>query len=170
MNVNEIRTKNLLAECYKAATLSPDTSTQIGTLLESASGVVQWGTLACNDWPPGWFAYPEHLERPLKYQLIEHAERGAIFKAAKYGIPLKGGTMYATWAACADCARAITSSGLARLVRHYPPLDEATERWLESITIGDQIMKAAGVEIIDVIGKIDGPPILRGGVLFDPAN
>jgi hypothetical protein len=77
--------------------------------------------------------------------------------------------MVATWAACCDCARAIVECGLSRLIRHYPILDEATERWLESITVGDQILKAGGVEIIDIIGRIPGAPgVLRDGSGFFP--
>jgi dCMP deaminase len=58
----------------------------------------------------------ERLERPEKYFWIEHAERNAIYNAARVGIPLKGCTMYLSWLPCMDCARAIIQAGIVRLV------------------------------------------------------
>lgn len=168
---NVTRDQAILEQCYRKATQSPDTSTQLGSVIVNAKGFVQFETLSFNGFVHGWKPRPEDYERPRKYLIGEHAERRAIYKAAKYGIALEGASLYCTWAACVDCARAIVESGLTRLVRHYPPLDEATERWLESVTLGDQIMKSGGVEIVDILGSIpDAPPILRGGELFDASQ
>ncbi len=165
----ETRDHRILADCYKEAVKSPDRSTQLGCVVVHKSGVVSWSTLSFNGFVQGWNPTEADYERPRKYSLGEHAERRAIYKAAKLGIPLEGASLYCTWAACVDCARAIVESGITRLVRHYPPLDDATERWLESVTLGDQIMKAGGVEIVDILGPIPNTPsILRGGELFDP--
>ena len=158
-----------LGECYKEATNSPDPSTQVGAVLVKA-GNPHYLARSHNGFTAGWKPTTQDFERPRKYSIIEHAERKAIFTAAKKGISTKGCTLYTTWAACAECARAIVESGISRLVRHYPPLDEATERWLASVTLGDQILKAGGVQIVDILGKIpEGFPILRGGVIYDPA-
>jgi dCMP deaminase len=133
-------------------------------------GFVEFSTLSFNGFCWGWEPTAEDYERPRKYQIIEHAERRAIYKAANVGIALHGCTLYSTWAACTDCARAVVETGISRLVRHYPPLDEATERWLGSVSLGDQIMKAGNVEIVDIIGPIpDASPILRSGEIFEPA-
>jgi dCMP deaminase len=58
----------------------------------------------------------ERYERPEKYFWIEHAERNAIYSAARVGIPLNGCTLYLNWMPCMDCARAIIQSGIKRLV------------------------------------------------------
>lgn len=167
--INITRDHRILADCYKEAINSPDLSTQLGSVIMKKSGVIAWETLSHNGFVNGWKPTPLDYERPRKYLLGEHAERRAIYKAAKLGIALDGCSLYCTWAACVDCARAIVESGLTRLVRHYPPLDDATERWLESVTLGDQIMRAGGVEIVDILGPIpDAVPILRGGESFDP--
>lgn len=154
-----------LRDCYWEAQHSPDQSTQIGVIIFDAfQDRIATGF---NGFTNGWVATPADHERPRKYQVIEHAERRAIFSAAKTGCSTAGGTMVATWAACSDCARAIVECGISRLIRHYPILDEATERWLESITVGDQILKAGGVEIIDVVGRIPGAPaVLRDGKAY----
>jgi len=87
-----------------------------------------------------------------KYTFIEHAERMAIYKAARYGVQLDGGEMYALWAACPDCARAIIASGIRRLV--CPVRPEAGERWKEPIAIADRMLADAGVsmEFIEDVG------------------
>jgi dCMP deaminase len=44
-------------------------------------------------------------ERPAKYSWIEHAERNAIYNAARFGVPLTGATCYVNWFPCIDRAR-----------------------------------------------------------------
>lgn len=171
VHTDDIYHRIILGQCYREATRSLDTSTQLGSVIMSPGGLVNWSTLSHNGFVHGWEPQAEDYERPRKYLVGEHAERRAIYKAAKYGIALEGATLYCTWAACVDCARGIVESGITTLVRHSPPRDEATERWLESVTLGDQIMKNGGVKIVDVIGRIpESFKILRNGELFDPAN
>lgn len=160
----------ILGQCYREAGNSPDTSTQLGAVIMSPVGTLMSSTMSHNGFVTGWEPTAQDYERPRKYLITEHAERRAIYKAARMGIRLKGATLYCTWAACTDCARGIVESGITKLVRHYPPLDEATERWLESVSLGDRIMKQGGVEIVDILGPIpDAFKILRGGEIFDPA-
>ena len=156
-----------LRDCYREAVKSPDRSTQIGvTIFDAFQEQISTGF---NGFTKGFVPTEADHERPRKYQVIEHAERRAIYSAADQGYSTRGGTMVATWAACSDCARAIVECGLSRLIRHYPILDEATERWLGSITVGDQILKAGGVEIIDIVGRIPGAPaVVRDGKAYFP--
>jgi dCMP deaminase len=161
----------LLKDAYKLAVQSPDPSTQIGAFLVSPSGQSEWLTMAYNRPVRGYVMLESDWERPRKYALLEHAERNCLYNAARNGICTVGCTMVASWAACADCARAIVETGIDTLVRHYPPLDEATERWLESVSLGDDIMKAGGVNLVDFVGSVPGAPsILRNGKLFDPVS
>lgn len=172
MENDEIRLhKTILGQCYRTATLSPDTSTQIGAVIVTEGGVVLSSTMAYNGFARGWTPTEADYERPRKYQITAHAERRSIYKAARFGQALEGQTIYSTWAACTDCAIAIVESGLARLVRHHPPEDEAVNRWLESVALGDEILKAGNVEVVDIHGPIyQGFKILRGGEEFDPAS
>lgn len=158
-----------LRECYRAAIISPDPSTQLGAMIVDQAYTPRLNTRAFNGPVKGWLLQPEDLERPRKYQIIEHAERRAIYRAAKFGWPLEDCTIVCTWAACCDCARAIIEAGIIKLVRHVPPSDDAVDRWLEDVSLGDEIMKNAGVIVTDIYGPIPGaPPILRGGELFYP--
>ena len=59
-------------------------------------------------------------ERPAKYSWTEHAERNAIYNAARMGVSLVGTTCYVNWFPCVDCARAIIQTGMVRLVGLQP--------------------------------------------------
>lgn len=76
----------------------------------------------------------ERFERPEKYYWMEHAERNAIYNAARVGVPLVGCAMYLNWYPCMDCARAIIQAGIVRLV-----CDKARtmERWNDPKWSGD---------------------------------
>src|SRR5438093_7701851 len=68
-------------------------------------------------------------ERPLKYLWTEHAERNAIYNAARRGIPLANARMYLPWYPCVDCARAIVQCRLAELIALEPNWDD--RQWSE---------------------------------------
>lgn len=163
--------KELLQTAYTIASYSPDPSTQIGAFLVSHFGRLENLTMAFNCPSHGHTMTAEDWEAPRKYAILEHAERGALYKAARQGISTSGGTLVSSWAACADCARAMVACGISVLVRHVPPPDEASARWAESVELGDSLLRAGGVDIVDVVGPIPGAPkILRSGEWYDPAN
>lgn len=162
--------KMLMQDAYRLAALSPDPSTQIGAFIIN-SGQQEWLTRTYNKPSLNWKMQDSDWERPRKYDLMCHAERGSLDQAAIYGISTAGATMVATWAACADCARGIVSCGVKKLVRHKALGVTATTGWEDSVSIGDQIMRTGGVELIDLIGPIPGAPaVMRSGSLYHPAN
>src|SRR5260370_34651295 len=55
-------------------------------------------------------------ERPAKYKWTEHAERNAIYNAARVGIPIEGCRIYLPWFPCMECARAIIQTGIVELI------------------------------------------------------
>lgn len=93
---------------------SKDRSTKVGAVIVGPDNEVL--SLGWNGFPrgvgddPEW--YDNRYNRPDKYEWTEHAERNAIFNAARHGIALRGSTMYTTHAPCASCARAIVQSGI----------------------------------------------------------
>jgi len=89
-----------------------------------------------------------YSHRPTKYQYIEHADRNAIYNAARTGIALKGSTMYLPWHPCHECARAIIQSGIICVViRGFPPSEEVINRWKESWNIASNMLSETGVII-----------------------
>jgi len=102
------------------STWSPDKSTKVGAVIINDQNEIL--STGYNGLPSG-FDYAEFNEeniygRPQKYNYFEHAERNAIYLAAKKGTPLLGGILYLSWepVVCADCARAIIQSGIKTVV------------------------------------------------------
>lgn len=87
----------------------------------------------------------ERHERPAKYLWTEHAERNAIYSAAKFGIATGGCTMYVMWFPCAPCARAIIQSGIKRLVCFKP--DKTDKKWGDDFVVAEKLLEESGVEI-----------------------
>lgn len=157
--------KDFLSVALGIATQSKDTSSQNGAIIVDMYGrAISSG---CNNFPEGVEYLAERLERPAKYQYFEHAERNAIYKAARSGRSTQGATMYCPWAACHDCARAIIQSGICCLVRQSNIANP--QRWAQSCEAGDIMLREAGIEIIDYEGFISGYiQVLRDGVLITP--
>ena len=91
----------------------------------------------------------ERNERPLKYEWFEHAERNAIYNAARTGTSLLGSTLYITDIPCADCARGIIQSGIDTVI-----IDSLTFmdnkfiiRWQEKILIAIEMLYEAGISM-----------------------
>lgn len=87
----------------------------------------------------------ERHERPAKYSWTEHAERNAIYNAARLGISLDGCTVYVNWFPCIDCARAIVQSGIIRLVGLQP--DHSDNRWGSEFKFASEMLQESGIEI-----------------------
>lgn len=92
----------------------------------------------------------ERHDRPAKYKWTEHAERNAIYNAARNGVDLYGSTLYVPFFPCADCARGIIQAGIAVVVVPLAgPSDSAgfNERWLEDHAVSQVMFHEAGVRI-----------------------
>lgn len=95
---------------------SKDERTQIGAVIVGVDNEIV--STGYNSFPRGINDdIPERQERPEKYFWFEHAERNAIYNAARIGVSTLGTTMYMTCGiSCADCARAIISAGIKKVV------------------------------------------------------
>lgn len=148
---------------YSVAQQSHDPSTQNGALIVVEDRVIASGA---NNFPFGVASTKERWERPAKYMWVEHAERNAIFDAARAGVSTKGATMYCPWFACADCARAIIQSGIEQVIGHDTPLhDNASQSWLDSIAVAYQMFNEAGVKYSLVPGTFDQKIRFNGEVV-----
>ena len=115
----------LLQQAEKEALNSPDMDTKVGCVIKTQNdGLIK----ACNDFPAGIMPMRARCTRPIKYAYIEHAERNAIYSAARNGISLSGAMIYLTLFPCIDCARGIIQSGIKRLVCRQKP-DLSDEKW-----------------------------------------
>jgi len=65
-------------------------------------------------------------QRPAKYRWTEHAERNAIYNAARSGVSTFGCVIYLPWYPCMDCARAIVQAGLIEVIAVEPDWNDPT--------------------------------------------
>ena len=147
---------------------STDTSTQNGAVL-AKNGVPYLETGAWNKIPDGVAVIAERTERPGKYKYFEHAERGAIFKAAKNGIATQGLTLVCPFAACIDCARAIIESGISELLTLERVAGDVNPAWLASIGEANEMLAEAGVKISRPIrvGQVGNTRLRRDGKVLE---
>jgi len=116
---------------YLVAMKSKDDRTRIGAVIVGPDREVR--STGYNGLPRGCKDdVDDRQTKPMKYFYFEHAERNAIYNAARMGLSVKGCTMYVMGMPCADCARAIIQSGITRVVYHKGWNDENLPKWKES--------------------------------------
>jgi dCMP deaminase len=132
----------LLERAIAAAAASPNTIRKVGAVLV-ADGTEITG---CNGFPPGIEALPERATGDNRFIWLEHAERTAIFEAARRGIATDGATLLSTYFPCTDCARAIVLSGLKTVATPRPEFDDPV--WGESFRTSAAILGEGGIEVV----------------------
>ena len=148
-----------------AARLSHDPRTQNGAVLVGYPLDIRYlpvvvGTANC--FPPGIAVTPERLDPAVKLKYMEHAERNAIYTAAKFGQATENATLFCPWFACVDCARAIICAGIKRCVGLQKPRLITPERWRATIADADELLKEAGIQV-DLLDITVGVEILFNG-------
>ena len=111
---------------------SKDKYTQIGAVIVGADNEIV--STGYNSFPRGIYDNePLRQERPEKYYWFEHAERNAIYNAARIGVSTKGTTMYLTCGIpCADCCRGIINAGITKIVCEVGEAGAKGKKWEES--------------------------------------
>ena len=125
---------------------SKDKNTQIGAVIVGKDKEIV--STGYNSFPRGIDdERADRQEKPEKYFWFEHAERNAIYNAARIGVSTKGCTMYLTCGIpCADCARGIINAGISKIyVRKGGGAQ--SQKWLDSGERSRQMFKEAGVQI-----------------------
>lgn len=179
-----MQTEDFLREAYSyAMDHSDDPNTWVGAIIkvnvsESKSCIA---ARAANKYigehaKKDSYEYPERFQSPEKYNWIEHAERGAIYHLtsinsylhnAEVGDVIKR-TMYAPWAACIDCARAIVLGRIHKLVIHKQAMDRTPSNWTPSLDKAFEILKINNVEVEIFDGVIGNCTNLMQGKIWYP--
>jgi dCMP deaminase len=129
--------------CKAASRLSKDESTKLGAVIVGpdkeirSTGYNSFPRGIDDDWPP-------RQRRPEKYFFFEHAERNAIYNAARVGVPLKGSILYCKWPPCAECARACIQVGIIEIVYEELPV---RPEWESSFSAARQMLDEAGIKL-----------------------
>lgn len=141
----------------EVATWSKDQNTCVGAIIADDSNRIL--TVGYNGFPEGVDDnIQERYERPLKYKWTEHADRNALYNAARNGVAVEGSTMYLGWIdaktglskpscyPCCDCARGIINSGIKRVVCDKPNFNH--KNWGEDFVVVQTMFEEAGVEVV----------------------
>ncbi len=109
-----------------------------------------------NDIP--WIVWKKLQWRVLKWSKYEdkvnHAERNAIYNAAKEGIKLEWANMYMPWVPCTPCAIAIINSWIKSLTMHYQKVIKTPEDRLLSVQQALEWLYENDIELYFVNEKI----------------
>ena len=136
--------ETLINLAARAASGSPNKIRQVGAAILTCDGGEP--VTGCNTFPKGVADLAWRHEGDGRFVWMEHAERNAIFAAAKQGRVLNGATIASTFFPCIDCARAIVQTGMIRLISPEPALDDAV--WGESFLRSRVILEEGGVELV----------------------
>lgn len=133
---------------------SKDRSTKVGAVIvDDDNTVISTGF---NSFPRGVNDdVDERHERPAKYRWTEHAERNAIYNAARQ--VLKGTTLVLQYppCPCTDCTRGVIQSGIKKIIvpkgAHFPGVGGAgVGDWTEDLKIAREMLAEVGIEIEEV--------------------
>lgn len=127
---------------------SKDESTQIGAVIVGNDREVL--STGYNSFPRGLDdSVKERQERPEKYFWMEHAERNAIYNAARIGVSLKNSTIYLTSGLpCMDCARGIVNSGIKTVYCKQICTTKNRDKWDESQKKSLELLGECDVDVI----------------------
>lgn len=154
-----------LTEAYNHSKKSKDPSTQTGATIIGIDGEPL--SNGYNGFPRGVIDLPErYANRELKYKLVEHAERNAIYNASRVGTRLKGSSLYVFGLpVCNECAKGIIQAGISHVYCAVDPTNPRSNFWAESTTYSSIMFEEANVTYDRFTFKIEkdhqGNSILR---------
>ena len=141
---------------------SKDPSTKVGCVIVGDGNAVL--SMGFNGFPRGINEHDKsRWERPEKYQWIEHAERNAIYNAARHGINLTGSRLYLNWnpkGICSDCARALVQVGVKEIIGPNKPFPGKGVGEHYSIDHSEIMFKEIGIGVRTI-------PLEQLGMLID---
>ena len=125
---------------------SKDENTQIGAVIVGKDKEIV--STGYNSFPRGLKDnLRERQERPEKYYWFEHAERNAIYNAARIGVSTKGCTMYLSCGIpCSDCARGIINAGIIRIFCERGDITKG-KHWEENYERSWSMLEEAGINV-----------------------
>ena len=125
-----------------AAAQSVATRAQVGAIVVTPTGMISVGW---NGSPPGLDNECEYTHRPngsndqtfrkkTKPETI-HAERNALDKMARQGVPVAGSVLFVSHAPCIECAKSIHGLGFRAVYYRQPYKNDDGVKLLEAIGV-----------------------------------
>ena len=131
----------------KVSKKSKDRSTKVGVVIVTPDNTLL--SIGFNGFPRGIDDEIERYhERPMKYRITEHAERNAIYNAARNGIRLQGSIMYLPFepTPCTDCTRGIIQAGIVEVRGTNAKFPGKGTQWDEDLAIAKEMLDHAGIK------------------------
>jgi len=149
---------------FLLAMKSKDESTHIGAVIVSEDNTIL--STGYNSFPRGCNdTIATRQERPEKYFWFEHAERNAIYNAARKGHKLEGARLFTNGFPCVDCARGVIQAGIKEVIvsnlfdehlRNHPNWIASTNKSLELFNECGIITRTYSGPIVDRIDMLSG--------------
>ena len=145
MSPRDVGHKNFMAIADHIKSWSKDRSRKVSALIVDNDNIIR---------QTGYNGFPRLVndneesrhKAPLKYKWTEHAERNAIFNAARLGTSVANCRMYIPWYPCMDCARAIWQSGIKKIVAREPNWDD--RKWGQDFKMVREFFDEVGFEVV----------------------
>lgn len=128
------------------ATWSEDTSRKVGAVIVGPANDIR--AIGFNGLPrrvSSLRAERHSKEGGEKYYWFEHAERNAIYNAARSGVSTESCRMYSSLFPCSDCTRAIIQCGIIQINTFEAP--ESDEFFERSFEVARQMLAEAAIEV-----------------------
>lgn len=125
---------------------SKDPSRGVGAVIVSPNRQIL--ATGFNGLPRGVEDRPDRLERPVKYDLIVHAEMNAIVQCARNGVSPVGATIYTSFSPCVHCTLSVIQAGIVRVATYAPGAGD--EHWGDSFTKARELLAESGVEFVEL--------------------
>ncbi len=150
---NQLRwDRHFLAIAEQCAKMSKDPSTRVGSVIVGPDREIR--STGFNGLPRGIADTPERLnDRETKLKLVVHAEMNAVLNAARFGVSLKGCTLYlaatddtgSVWGGppCTRCTVEIIQTGISTIVSL--PKRAVPSRWHEDLKVAQALLDEGGI-------------------------
>lgn len=169
MNESELNWHRYFIDmAFLVAGKSKDRSTRVGAVIIGPDNEVR--STGYNGFPRGVDDdVNERHERPTKYLYTEHAERNAIFNAARHGVALAGCRLYLNSepCPCADCTRAIIQSGIKMVIGPNITFPGKGDLWIQQQEAALNMLKEGGVSRTIITEWVVTPSIVSNDFLGD---
>lgn len=138
--------ERFLTVAFYISCWSKDPGTKVGCVLVKDRRIIATGY---NGFPAGIADDPDrYLDRDYKLAAVVHAEKNALFNAAKNGSEVEGATAYVTFPPCSQCSSALIQAGVSEVYAPNPL--QAPLRWQSNFLIGRSLLEEAGVSVQDI--------------------
>lgn len=126
--------------CFVVSQRSLDKDTKHGCVVADDSNAIL--SVGYNSPPRGCVDEYVPLERPAKYDYMEHSEENAIVNAARIGTCLKGAIFYITGPPCHRCFAKMLNVGASKIIHGPTPsamLNSNTEKVIAFMKMNQKI-------------------------------